>query len=331
MQFDRLKRREFITLVGGAAAWPLAARAQQPMPVIGFLDQRSPDTSAESLRAFRQGLKETGHAERENVGIEYRWADNQMDRLSELAAELVRRQVAVIAASGGPPAVLAAKAATASIPVVFGIGQDPVRLGLVASLARPGGNLTGVSFFNTELTGKRLAFLREMVPGAARVAVLFNPASAANAETMLRDVDAAADALGVQIRVFNASTSREIDAVFKALVRERPDALFVGSDSFFTSRRVQLVNLTARHALPASFALREFADVGGLMTYGTNLADVFRQIGVYTGRILKGARPMDLPVMQSTKFELVINAQTARLLDISVPSSLLATADEVIE
>jgi putative ABC transport system substrate-binding protein len=327
-----MKRREFIAVVGGVAAWPLATRAQQPaMPAIGFLDQRSPDASADFLRAFRQGLKETGHTERENVAIEYRWADNHLDRLSELAAELVRRQVAVIVASGGPPAVLAAKAATASIPIVFGIGQDPVRLGLVASLARPGGNLTGVNFFNTELTGKRLAFLRELVPGAARVAVLFNPANVANSEMMLRDVDAAAGALGVQIQVFNASTSREIDAAFKALVRERPDALFVGTDSFFTSRRIQLVNLAARHALPASFGQREFAEVGGLMTYGTNLADVFRQMGVYTGRILKGAKPMDLPVMQSTKFELVINAQTARLLDIDVPSSLLATADEVIE
>jgi len=327
-------RRKFLAtlLGGGAAAWAVAARAQQSaLPVVGFLDQRSPDASEDFLRPFRQGLKDTGYVERESVAIEYRWAENQMDRLSGLASELVRHQVAVIVASGGPPSVLAAKAATTSIPIVFGIGQDPVRLGLVASLARPGGNLTGVSFFNTELTGKRLAFLRELVPAAARVAVLINPASAANTETMLRDIDAAARALGLQIQMFNASTSREIDAAFATLVRARPDALFVGSDSFFTSRRIQLVNLAARHALPATFAQREFADVGGLMSYGTNLADVFRQVGVYTGRILKGGKPVDLPVMQSSKFELVINHQTARLLDIAVPSSLLATADEVIE
>ena len=330
-----IQRRKFLaTLLGGAAAaWPLAARAQQPrpMPVIGVLTSRVSGDAPQLLAAFRQGLKDTGFVEGQNVRIEYRWAENQMDRLSGLASELVRHQVAVIVASGGPPSVLAAKAATTSIPIVFGIGQDPVRLGLVASLARPGGNLTGVSFFNTELTGKRLAFLRELVPAAERVAVLINPASAANTETMLRDIDAAARALGLQIQMFNASTSREIDAAFATLVRARPDALLVGSDSFFTSRRIQLVNLAARHALPATFAQREFADVGGLMSYGTNLADVFRQVGVYTGRILKGGKPVDLPVMQSSKFELVINHQTARLLDIAVPSSLLATADEVIE
>ena len=328
-----MKRREFITLMGGAAAaWPLAARAQQPaMPVIGFLDQASPENGANRLRAFRQGLKDSGHVERENVAIEYRWAEGQMDRLPGLAAELAHRQVAVIVASGGPPAALAAKAATTSIPVVFAIGQDPVRLGLVASLARPGGNLTGVSFFNTELAGKRLGFLRELVPATARVAVLVNPANAANTETILRDIDAAAGALGLQIQAFNASTSGEIDAAFKALVRERPDALFVAGDSIYTSRRIQLVNLAARYALPASFAQREIVEVGGLMSYGTNLTDVFRQVGVYTGRILKGAKPLDLPVLQSTKFELIINAQTARLLDIAAPSSLLATADEVIE
>jgi len=327
-----LRRRRFITALGGAAVWPLAARAQQPaMPVIGFLDQASPENGANRLRAFRQGLKDSGHVERENVAIEYRWAEGQMDRLPGLAAELAHRQVAVIVASGGPPAALAAKAATTSIPVVFAIGQDPVRLGLVASLARPGGNLTGVSFFNTELAGKRLGFLRELVPATARVAVLVNPANAANTETILRDIDAAAGALGLQIQAFNASTSGEIDAAFKALVRERPDALFVAGDSIYTSRRIQLVNLAARYALPASFAQREIVEVGGLMSYGTNLTDVFRQVGVYTGRILKGAKPLDLPVLQSTKFELIINAQTARLLDIAAPSSLLATADEVIE
>src|SRR5262249_22767159 len=258
------RRRFLATLVGGVVtAWPLAARAQQAtMPVVGFLDQRSPDASEDFLRPFRQGLKDTGYVERESVAIEYRWAENRLDRLPELAAELVRHQITVIVASGGPPSVLAAKAATTSIPIVFGIGQDPVRLGLVASLARPGGNLTGVSFFNTELTAKRLAFLRELVPAAARVAVLINPASAANTETILRDMEAAARALGLKIQIFNASTSREIDAVFATIVRAQPDALFVGSDSFFTSRRIQLVNLAARHALPATFAQREFADVG---------------------------------------------------------------------
>jgi len=325
-----VKRRDFIKLVGGAGAWPLAARAQQPgMPVIGFLDTRSPDGMTDRLRAFREGLKNSGYVERENVAIEYRWAENQLDRLPELAAELVRRQVAVIAATSTYSA-FAANAATTTTPIVFLVGEDPVRLGLVASLARPGGNLTGINNFAGELTVKRLELLREMVPGAARIAVLVNPANATR-ETALRDLAAAARVMGLQIQVLNASTSREIDAAFATFVRERPDAVFVGLDPFFISRRAQLVNLASRHALPATFTLREFAEAGGLMSYGTNIADAFRQIGVYAGRILKGAKPADLPVVQSTKFELVINASTARMLGLAVPPTLLATADEVIE
>jgi putative ABC transport system substrate-binding protein len=300
------------------------------MPVIGFLEPRSPDTIADQLRAFRQGLKDTGYVEGENVAVEYRWAENQPDRLPALAAELVRRQVAVIATAGGTAAAFAAKSATTTIPIVFIAAEDPVRVGLVASLARPGGNLTGINFFSAELVAKRLELLRELVPAATHVAVLVNPAGP-GFEITLRDVEPAARTMGLQIQVLNASTSREIDAAFATIARERPDALFVGNDAFFNARRVQLVLLAGRHGLPAIYWDREFAEAGGLMTYGSNIVDVYRQIGVYAGRILKGAKPADLPVVQSSKFELVINAQTARMLGLTVPPTLLSTADEVIE
>jgi len=326
-----MKRREFITLLGGAAAWPVVARAQQPtMPVVGFLYSLSPDPVADRLRGFRQGLKDTGHVEGENVTIVYRWAENQVDRLPALAAALVRQQVTVIAAGNGLSA-FAAKAATTTIPIVFSVNEDPVNLGLVASLARPGGNLTGINFFTSELAAKRLELLRELVPSAARVAVLVNPANAANTETTLRDVVAAASAMGLQIQVVRASTSSEINAAFATFASERPDALFLAGDGLFTNRRVQLISLAARLAVPAAYASREIAVAGGLMSYGSNVADAWRQVGVYVGRILKGTKPADLPVVQANKFEMVINAETARMLGLTVPSTLLATADEVIE
>jgi putative ABC transport system substrate-binding protein len=329
---SHIERRKFLATLGGAAAtWPLVARAQQPAtPVIGFLDTRSPDTIGDRLRGFRQGLKETGFAEHDNVTIVYRWAEGQYDRLPVLAADLVRRQVAVIVSGGGIPPALAVKAATTTIPIVFAVPQDPASIGLVASLARPGENLTGVNFFTTELAAKRLGLLRELVPGAARVAVLVNPANP-NTEVTLKEVEAAARSMGLQLQVFNASTSQEIDAVFATIGRERPDGIFLGGDSFFIVRRVQLTNLTVRHAIPAAFSQREFTEVGGLISYGSKIADAYRQVGVYTGRILKGAKPADLPVVQSSKFELIINAQTARMLGLNVPPSLLALADEVIE
>src|SRR5262245_36309305 len=308
-------RRELLAALGGAAVtWPLAARAQQPaMPVIGFLDTRSPEMMGDRLRPFRQGLKETGYVERENAAIEYRWAEGQLNRVPELAAELVRRPVAVIVATSTPSAV-AAKAATATIPIAFLTGADPVKDGLVASLARPGGNLTGVNFLTAELTAKRLLLLRELVPAAERVAVLVNPGNVATTEIILRDVEPAARTIGLHTQVFNASTSGEIDAAFAAFARERPDGIFVGLDQFLVSRRAQLVNLASRHAIPATFPSREFTEIGGLMSYGANIPDAYYQIGIYTGRILKGARPAELPVVQTSKFELVINNPTAPLI-----------------
>jgi putative ABC transport system substrate-binding protein len=328
-----MRRREFITLVAGAAAgWPLAAHAQQPaMPVIGLLHPTSLDALAERMGGFRQGLKDIGYVEGENVAIEYRYADNQLDRLPGLAADLVRRQVAVIAATGGPGSAFAAKEATTTIPIVFVVGDDPVRLGLVGSLARPGRNLTGINFFIVELAAKRLELLRELVPKADRVAVLVDPTNATTAESTLRDVEGAARAVGLQTQVFNVTTSREIDTAFASLMRERIDMLFVPGGAFFADRRVQLVLLATRHAIPAIYPFRGFAEAGGLMSYGASLTDAYRQLGVYAGRILKGAKPAELPVVQSTKFELVINAQAARVLGLTVPPSLLARADEVIE
>jgi putative ABC transport system substrate-binding protein len=326
-----VNRRGFITLLGGAAAWPLPAHAQQPaMPVIGFLDPRSPGSTEYLSRAFRQGLKDTGYVDGETVAIEYRFAEGQFDRLPELAAELVRRRVAVISASG-IASTFAVKAATTTIPIVFAVAEEPVKLGLIASLARPGGNLTGINFLTSELVAKRLELLRELVPTATRVAVLVNPANATSTETTLRDVGAAARAIGLQIQLLNASTSQEINVAFATFARERPDALFVGLDPFLTSRRVQLATLATRHVVPMTSGTREIVEAGGLMSYGANIADAFRQMGVNVGRILKGAKPADLPVVQATKFELVINAETATMLGLAVPPSLLALADEVIE
>jgi putative ABC transport system substrate-binding protein len=323
-----VKRREFITLLGGAAVtWPLAVQAQQAMPVIGFLYSQSPEGSMESLGGFRQGLKDTGFLEGDNVTIDYRWAENQPDRLPALVAELVRRRVTVIAAMDSPSA-LPAKLASTTIPIVF---QDPVRLGLVTSLARPGGNLTGVNFFAAELTAKRLELLRELVPAAVRVAVLVNPDNAEITEPTLRDVEATARSMGLQIQIVNVRTSRELHAAFETLAREPPDVLFVSSGPFFNARRVQLALLAGRYGLPSIFTGRQYAQAGGLMSYGASLIGAWHQAGVYTGRILKGAKPADLPVVQSTKFELVINAATARILGLEVPSTLLARADEVIE
>ena len=328
-----MKRRDFITLLGGTAAWPLAARAQQPaVPVVGFLSNVSPSEAMQNrLAAFRQGLAQAGYVEGRDVTIEYRWADGRYDRLPELAADLVRRQVNVIAAPGNSNAALAAKAATQTIPIAFGVNQDPVKLGLVASLARPGGNATGINFFIGEVLGKRLGLMRELVPAAMRFALLVNSANTAVTAATLADAEAAARSLGLQVKTYEASTSREIDVAFAALVRERPDALFVAPDGFFISRRVQLTSLATRHALPAAYPVREYVEVGGLMSYGTSISDMYRQVGDYVGRILKGAKPADLPVVQATKFELVINVQAARLLGLDVPPTLLARADEVIE
>jgi putative ABC transport system substrate-binding protein len=322
-------RREFITLLGGAAAWPLAARAQQPaLPVIGFLDAASAPERIDFVTAFRQGLAEAGYVEGQNVVIEYRWAEGRYDRLPELAADLVRRRVSVIASPANTPGALVAKAATATIPIVFGVGGDPVKLGLVASLNRPGGNATGVNFFTIELMTKRMQLLRELVPAAKRVAVLVNPTDLSN-ESTLRDVETAA--VGLQVLAFEAATGREIDAAFESLAREKVDALFVAGGAFYAARRVQLAVLAVRYAVPTTYSQRTFVEAGGLMSYGTNLADTCRQVGLYTARILRGAKPADLPVMQSSKFELVINLNTSRALRFEVPPTLLARADEVIE
>ncbi len=328
---NHIRRREFIFTLGGAAvAWPLAVRAQQPaLPVIGFLSASSPEASGERMRGFHLGLKEAGYVEGDNVTVLYRWAEAHMDRLPELAADLVRRGVAVVACFGNA-AALAAKAATTTVPVVFAVSEDPVRVGLVASLARPGGNLTGVNYFSAELVAKRLELLRALVPGAAKIAVLVDPA-APPTPTTVRELETAARAMGLQTQVLNARSSAEINAAFATVARGRPDALFVASGFLFSSRRVQLVHLATLHKVPATYPERQFTETGGLMSYGANYADVHRQIGVYAGRILKGAKALELPVVQSSKFELVINAETARMLGLTVPPTLLATADEVIE
>jgi putative tryptophan/tyrosine transport system substrate-binding protein len=331
MQFDRLQRREFVTLLGGAAAaWPLAARAQPATPVIGLLYSASPDPIAHRLRAFREGLKDLGYVEGENAAIVYRYAEGQNDRMPELLADLVRRQVTVIAAMSTVAAV-AAKAASTTIPIVFVVAEDPVGLGLVGSLARPGGNVTGVNFFVGELTAKRLELLREVVPAVTRVALLVDPDNTAGTESTLRDVDPAASAMGLQIHVVRAATARDIDAAFAELVAARAHALFVGPSPLFAGRRIHIANLAMRHGIPATYSQREYCEAGGLMSYGTNLMDAWRQVGVYAGRVLKGARPAELPVVQASKFELVINHQTARTLGLTVPPMLLARADEVIE
>jgi putative ABC transport system substrate-binding protein len=328
---EDMQRREFIKLIGGAAAWPLAARAQQSaMPVIGFLDSRSSDGMTSRLASFRQGLKEIGFAEGENVTIIYRWAEDRVDRLPDMARELAHH-VAVIVTTGGPPAAFAAKAATTKIPIVFLVGDDPVRLGLVSSLARPGGNLTGINMLANELEAKRLQFLHQLAPQARRIVVLVNPASVNNMETTLRDVEPAARTIGLQLQVFKANTAREIKEGFAWTEREKPDALFVGATAFLNIRRVQLVQLAAFHRLPATYGQREAAEAGGLMSYGPSILEGYRQWGIYAGRVLKGAKPADLPVEQSTKFELVINNTTARMFGLIVPPSLLAIADEVIE
>src|SRR5215831_4680728 len=326
------RRRDFITLLGGAAALPLVARAQQPvMPVIGVVNAGSAEASAGFVAAFRNGLGETGYVEGQNVTVEYHWLEGQFDRLPAVMADLVRRRVAVIATPAFRAGAQAAKAVTSTIPIVFAVGDDPVKLGLVASLARPGGNATGVNSFNTEVVTKRIGLLHDLLPKAARIVVLVNPANAPIAEATLRDIPEAASALGLQIRVLNASTSRETGPAFTPLGGAPADALLVSSDGFFVSRRVQFAVLAVRHAIPAIYATREYPEVGGLMSYGTDGLDSWHQVGIYTGRILNGAKPADLPVLQSTKFEFVINMQTARALGIEVPNSIQLLADEVIE
>jgi putative ABC transport system substrate-binding protein len=317
-----MRRRAFLSLIGGAAAWPVGAHAQQPARlVVGFLDPRSPEAMTDRLRGFRRGLKESGYVEDENVTIVYRWAENRLDQLPAIAADLVRRKVALIVASGGPGVVLAAKAATTTVPILFLSADDPVRMGLVTSLARPTGNLTGVNFLNRELASKQLENLRKLVPKATRFAVLVDPANAEITEVTLRDVKQAGNDMGLQVQFHNVTTAQEIDRAFATLARDPPDAVFVGTDPFLASRRVQLSLLAMRHGLPAIYSNREFAEIGGLMSYGSDIVDAYRQVGIYTGRILKGAKPADLPVVQSTKLELVINNQTARILGLTVPPS----------
>jgi ABC-type uncharacterized transport system substrate-binding protein len=328
-----MKRRDFIMLLGGAAAWPLAARAEAALPVVGFIQSGPAAVSPRFAAAFRKGLNETGNFEGQNVTVEYHWSEGQPDRLTALLADLVRRRVAVIAAPGNTPVALAAKAATATIPIVFSVTEDPITPGLVASLTRPGSNATGINFFVQEMDAKRLGLLRELVPKAVRVAVLVNSANAPNTETTLRDAKEAASIIGLQINVLNATTIGEIDAAFATLAseRERPDALFVAPDAFFASHRVQLANLAAQKRIPTIYSNRDYVTAGGLMSYGTDFAATCRQVGVYTGSILKGAKPADLPVLQSTKFEFVINLKAARALGIKVAPGLLAIANGVIE
>ena len=327
-----MRRRDFIGIVSSAAAWPLAARAQQPaMPVIGFITLGSSDASAGWAAAFRQGLSESGYVEGQNVTIEYHWLEGRYDVLPALMADLVRRRVAVIATPVTTAAALAAKAATNTIPIIFGVGEDPVKLGLVASLARPGGNATGINFFLQEIVAKRFEILLQLQPKPGRISVLLNPADPMVAETTLREVQEAARAIALPINILKASTNSEIDAAFAALASERADALFVASSNYFQSRRVQLAVLAARYRIPVILPQREFVEAGGLMSYGTDIADSVRQVGIYTGKVLKGAKPADLPVAQSTKFEFVINLQTARSLGIDLPATLLTRADKVIE
>jgi putative ABC transport system substrate-binding protein len=325
-----VRRREFITLLGSAVAWPMAARAQQPaMPVIGFLNSASPVGFAPFAAAFRQGLHEAGYVEGQNVMVEYRWAEGRYERLPALAAELVRRKVIVIAATSSP-AALAAKAATSTVPIVFTTGDDPIKLGLVASLNQPGGNVTGVSSLLVELGSKQLGLLHELAPTTAAIAALVNP-NFPGTETQLRNVEAAARVLGLQLIVLRASTDQEIEAAFAIMARHGGDALLVGADPFFAQRRDHIVALAARHAIPALYPVREFAVAGGLMSYGSDFAHSYRQAGIYTGRIVRGERPADLPVQRSTKFEFVINLKTAKALGLAVPNSMQLIADEVIE
>ena len=328
-----MRRRDFLKVIpGSVAVWPLTVRAQQAaMPVIGFLNSTSLEGMAERLVEFRQGLKENGFVEGENIAIEYRWAENQIDRLPALATELVQRRVAVIVAPGGAALPLSVKAATTAIPCVFLVNEDPVKLGLVASLARPDGNLTGVNLVNAELVAKRLELLRQLVPAAKRIVVLINPRNAAIANTTVKEIIAAARPLGLQIQPVEAATSSEIDAAFANFQRDHPDALFISADPYFNARRIQIVQHAAHGSIPATFSNREIVEVGGLMSYGASIPDAYHMLGVYTGHILKGAKPSDLPVAQASKFELVINHQTAKMLGLTVPPSLLSIADEVIE